>query len=115
MRNKTGNAFLIILILVIVFGGVYYKASHTFNTDKWINRNGDSRLKIYDSLMQKYELVGMSTDEVISLLGKSDDEYFKEDNSFVYYIGVPFLNTDAYHLVITFEDDIVTSVELKSD
>ena len=71
-----------------------------------------------DDLLSKYELVGMTQEEVISLLGKSTDtEYFKTENNMVYYLGPErgLISIDSEWLVMEMQDNHISKVNILRD
>lgn len=107
---------LAVFILLLCLFGVY-KYQHTFTTQKWLSSPGD-REKLVDNMLRRYELTGMTRDEVITLLGNDDfgdvpSRSFKmgrvdfyPENTLVYYTGVDFM--DDVWLIISLEDGVVT-------
>ena len=70
-------------------------------------------------LLKKYKLVGMTEEEVISLLGEEETyantktsfkisrTYFEPENTLVYYLGVDYM--DDMWLIISLDNGIVSS------
>ena len=78
---------------------VYFE---TFSTYKWSNENWHRfRGNMIEDLEERYDLKGMTKDEIHELLGK-EDGYSEEDNAISYYIG------EAINYYIYFdENDVV--------
>ena len=78
---------------------VYFR---TFSTYKWSNENWHRfRGDMVEDLEERYDLKGMTKDEIHELLGK-EDGYSEEDNAISYYIG------EAINYYIYFdENDVV--------
>lgn len=107
---------MIIIISLVCFGIFRYKS--TFTMEKWIKAPND-RSKIVDDLLEKHKLVGMTEEEIISLLGEEESyastktsfkisrAYFDPENTIVYYLGVDYM--DDMWLIISLENGIVSS------
>ena len=68
----------ILIVLIIIFLGVslfaisiVYKKSHTFDSEAW-NLNVDTRYKMVDSLVEQYNLIGQSKEDILKLLGTKE-------------------------------------------
>lgn len=104
-----------VIVLILCFFGVY-KYQHTFSTEKWTSSY--DREKLVDNMLKRYELVGMTRGEVVSLLGEDDfgdspSRSFKRgrtdlypESTLVYYIGVDLM--DDVWLIISLENGVVT-------
>lgn len=111
------HVVLAALILGLVFLGVKYKCEHTFNTSRWL-RYPDERVKVVDDLLRQYDLVGLSKDQVIDLLGpETENAYFKEPGNMVYYLGPErgLISLDSEWLVIELDDHVVIDCQIKQD
>ena len=113
--NYTVFAILLAGLLALGVWLIQYHVSHTFTPEKWQTATEDQRLKLYGDLLAKYELKGMRVEEVIELLGQSDDAFEASEDHLVYYLGTERYQIDACHLVLTVKDGIVTKVEVKTD
>lgn len=86
----------------------------TFSPEKWRN-DPDNRVRMVDNLLARYDLVGMTENEVHVLLGKpSDTSYFKRENRLVYYMGFEDY-IDASWLLIDFVDGMVSEYRVTTD
>ena len=107
MFLKTKKTILISLVLV---GLAFFSIAVLFDdgvdqiyfdSDVWKNTPAEfslesTRLKMVDDFLDKYFIVGMSRDEVISLIGEPDQtEYFKS-YEMVYMLGQ---ETDSYFAI----------------
>ncbi len=103
----------VVLLLVVWYG--LNRWQHTYTPDKWFSAPNE-RLDILDDLLGKYDLVGMTEEEVVALLGpedgpeqtsfKGDRTYYPPEDTLVYYLGVDMM--DGVWLVISLEDGVVT-------
>lgn len=76
--------YLVILSIISYCIIVYFK---TFSTYKWSNENWHRfRGDMVEDLEERYNLKGMTKDEIYELLGE-EDRYSEEDNAIGYYIG----------------------------
>ncbi|MBR8646162.1 hypothetical protein KEH51_26850 [[Brevibacterium] frigoritolerans] len=58
-----------------------------FTTERWLN-DVEGRVYLVEDLINEHELIGMTKDEVFTLLGPPTEmEYFKEEDNVVYYLG----------------------------
>ena len=89
----------------------------TFTPSKW-REDPDNRTQIVDDLLERYELVGMTDNKVVSLLGKpgTDASYNPEDR-YVYRLGNErgLFAIDSEWLVIDFENGVVVNYMLTTD
>ncbi|MBD5475401.1 MAG: hypothetical protein HDR17_05375 [Lachnospiraceae bacterium] len=118
LRAKRSNEIIFAgfacLFLIAAIAFCTFKYHHTFSKSKWdINR--ESRYKIVNDMLDKYQLIGMSELDVIQILGEEDSEqtsfkisrkYFPPDSTLVYYLGVDFM--DNNWLILSLDDGIVT-------
>lgn len=106
------------LFLVMILAGVLYQSRHTFTTEKW-ERNPEERIRIVDDLLSEYELVGMTEEEIVSLLGSDNNDYgyFNEPNRYVYYLGPErgLISIDSEWLILDFTDGTVTDCYITTD
>lgn len=91
--------YISICITICSCISVYFE---TFSTYKWSNENWHRfRGDMVEDLEERYDLKGMTKDEIHELLGK-EDGYSEEDNAISYYIG------EAINYYIYFdENDVV--------
>ncbi len=84
-----------------------------FSTKRW-TENPDGRLEIVDELLADYPLVGMTEQEILDLLGESDNDkaHSVEDNRLIYCLGTERYDIDYSWLFIDFEDGIVVDYSL---
>lgn len=111
------HVVLAAVILGVVFLGVKYKCEHTFTTSRWLNYP-EERVKVVDDLFRKYELVGLTKDQVVGLLGpETENAYFKEPGNMVYYLGPErgLISLDSEWLVIELGEHVVVDCQIKRD
>ena len=108
-------AIICIMILIVVGLTIFISAKNTadFTTAKW--EKIENREKIVDSLLNKYNLIGMTKDEVKELLG--DSGYAYEANYWSYNMtysppGVMLFTIKC--LDVFFENDVVTNYEIRN-
>ncbi len=90
---------------------------HRFSSESW-QKYPEKRVDMVDDLLSKYELMGMTQEEVISLLGQSTDtEYFKTENNMVYYLGPErgSISIDSEWLVLEVQKNQITKVNILRD
>lgn len=121
-RAKMWNTIIFSLIAVIVIavliGFGIYRYQHTFTAKKWLDAP-NARTKIVADLFKKHELIGMTEEEIISLLGEEEhyantktsfkisNTYFDPENTIVYHLGVDYM--DDVWLIISLTNGIVSS------
>ena len=105
--------FFIVLVLII---SVYSHYRHTFTQSMWEN-DIESRALIVGDLLNDYELIGMTTQEIEDLLGKNNNDfgYFVQENRYVYYLGGKRTIIDSEWLLIDFKDNLVVNYEMTTD
>ena len=113
--NKLALAVLAGLVLLLAVWYGLDRWQHTYTPDKWFSAPSE-RLDILEDLLGKYDLAGMTEEEVVALLGqedgpgqtsfKGDRTYYAPEETLVYYLGVDLM--DGVWLVISLEDGVVT-------
>ena len=113
--NKLALAVLAGLVLLLAVWYGLHRWQHTYTPDKWFSAPSE-RLDILEDLLGKYDLAGMTEEEVVALLGqedgpgqtsfKGDRTYYAPEETLVYYLGVDLM--DDVWLVISVEDGVVT-------
>lgn len=116
--NYVAFGITVAFVLAIIIASVAYHDKHTFSTSKWLD-DPEGRTAIVDNLLEKYELVGMSEDDVLSLLGEPDNDYgyFNADNRYVYYMGAErgLFGIDSEWLILDFMDGVVSDSYITTD
>lgn len=90
-----------------------------FDSQKWKNATlygtDDTRYRMYEDLIARYKLVGMTKDEIIELLGpESDPAYFKEWD-LRYWMGPEPYGIDSVWLVMRIRDGRVVEYKIVTD
>lgn len=120
-RHK--KRLVILLALLLLLGGIgtanWYR--HLFTPNRW-QQKPEQRQYMLESLEHKYQLVGMSREEVISLLGepeeaqtgfKGDSAYYPSESTLVYYIGCdPVFRADMQWLILPLAEGRVVAVKI---
>ncbi len=119
IKKHKGVLCIVILLLLLFVGVSYYRQTHTFSSEVWRNEP-EKRTKIVQDLLSTYALVGMSENEITSLLGeeeqvlsqqatfKGDSTYYPPDETFVYFLGKDGM--EGRWLILSFQDDRVAKV-----
>ena len=103
--------YVIILLLITLGIRQYFK---TFSTEKWSNENWNSfRYLMIDDLEDTYDLVGMTKEEVQSILGQEDVEleWLITDYEIGYSVIDGFMEGYYYYIYLD-ENDVVVRTEL---
>ena len=101
-------AILLVLAVVVFIGGRIHDTRTSFDTEKWVNYEGNSRQHMLQNLVDRTRFVGMTRDEVKEDLGEAEEE---QDEFLIYYVGMPQglfgtkPDTDVEYLVIEFTDE----------
>lgn len=119
-KAKRWNTIILSLFLTVVIASLVcfgiFRYQRTFTVEKWMKAPSD-RTKIVANLLKTHELVGMTEEEIISLLGeeesyantktsfKINNTYFDPENTIVYYLGVDYM--DDMWLIISLDNGIV--------
>ena len=109
----------IVLTPVIYFGSLFtwfsiaasYEAQE-FDKNTW-QKNEESRYVFVDDLVEGEKLIGLSRDELESMLGKAD---YEDDSTMTYYLGYSpgvYLNMDPDWLVSDLTDGKVSYVYIR--
>ncbi len=120
MWNRNTIIFSIISAIIIasIIGFGIFRYKHTFSVEKWF-KAPNVRTNIVNDLLEKHKLIGMTEEEIISLLGKEEyyantktsfkisKDYFEPENTIVYYLGVDYM--DDKWLIISLDNGIVSS------
>ena len=107
------SVIIYLIILVIMTFGIrqYFK---TFSTERWSNESWNSfRYLMLDDLEEKYDLVGMTKEEVHELLGEEDVEleWLITDYAIGYSVRDGFMEGYYYYIYLE-ENDVVVRTEL---
>lgn len=126
-KKKFTYICIAVLILLFIFIGIFFigiffgarqKQALSFSTEQWINGDDTERYRMLDDLTANYNLIGMHTDEVKTLLGAYDVGHgaFLSDAGAVDYYWGYVIRFDDWEgrevLLIGFKDDIVVKYEL---
>lgn len=122
--NYIAFGIAIVVILGIIIAGAIasnaitvYDRNHTFSTSKWLD-DPENRAAIVDDLLKKHELVGMTEEEVIALLGENNNDYgaFNAEDRYVYYMGPDrAFGIDCEWLILDFTDGVVSKTLIERD
>ena len=115
-KDKIIVAILVVLAVVVFVGGRIYATRTNFDSEKWINYEGNSRQLMLQNLVDRTRFVGMTRAEVKEDLGEAEEE---TEDFLIYYAGIPqgLFGTqpdgEVEYLVIEFTDeekkDVVTA------
>ena len=129
LKNKKMLIIVFLIISIILIAIVLgWQHRYAFTSEKWINQP-ETRIHIYQNLLNQKELIGMEPFEVLSLLGKYDSLSHEGDTIFSLHDGHYFLEKDRYiytyflgntlgrelYMQIIFENDLVTKIDFSAD
>ena len=107
-KDKIIVAILVVLAVAVFIGGRIHDTRTGFDTEKWINYEGNSRQLMIQNLVDRTRFVGMTREEVKADLGEAEEE---QDAYLIYYVGMPQglfgtkPDADPEYLVIEFTDE----------
>ena len=113
------RSIIFILITLIVVTSIYSNYQHKFIKERWLN-NPEKRALMVNDLLQHYELIGMSEDKVVELLGNEDEQgeeqtsfkgdmaYYAPKDTLIYYLGQDSL--DGIWLILYLKNQKVVSI-----
>ena len=123
MKKRTKiflTVLAVFLLIVVIMGSIFcirliesrkkFKEEVSFTIEKWQNVPENLKLYTAEDFLEKYEVVGMQRDEIISYLGESDEllGYETPKGKYLsYYCGCPKYSIDPYALVFELEDGVV--------
>ena len=115
-KDKVIVAILVVLAVVVFIGGRIHSTRTSFDSEKWINYEANSRQLMIQNLVDRTRFVGMTRDEVVEKLGEAEDA---QEDFLICYVGLPQglfgtkPDVDEEYLVIEFTDedkkDVVTA------
>lgn len=107
-KDKIIVGILLVLAVVVFIGGRIHATRTNFDSEKWINYEGNSRQLMIQNLVDRTRFVGMTRDEVVEKLGEAEEE---TEDYLIYYVGLPQglfgtkPDVDDEYLVIEFTDE----------
>ncbi len=107
-KDKIIVAILVVLAVVVFIGGRIHDTRTGFETEKWVNYQGNDRQLMIQDLVDRTRFVGMTREEVIADLGDAEEA---AEEYLIYYVGKPQglfgtkPDTDVEYLVIEFTDE----------
>ncbi|WP_460220689.1 hypothetical protein [Psychroserpens sp. MEBiC05023] len=109
--KKYDKVLLFFFVAAIAASSLIWLFEERFNASRW-HSEPTLRYKMVDDIIDNELLIGLTQDEVFSLLGQP--EFFNEtsENQITYYLGkAPSFNRDLTNqLVIIFKDERVDKV-----
>lgn len=116
LKDKIIVAVLVVLAVVVFIGGRMHDTRTGFETEKWVEYQGNDRQLMLQDLVDRTRFAGMTREEVKELLGEAEEE---QDAFLIYYAGRPQgmfgtkPDSSEEYLVIEFTDeekkDVVTA------
>ena len=108
------NLIKILSFMVILFFTVACSEQKDFNSDEWKNwveteSTPNTRWLMHKDLMKNHELNGVSKDSILNLLGEPSKKHLDE---FHYYLGNTGRGINIGTMTITFENNVVTDIEV---
>ena len=116
--NYLALAVVVLLAVSLVVGVLVIREQHRFSREKWL-KEPENRTRIVDDLLANHELVGMTGEEVLALLGDCDNEsgYFQQADRLVYWLGPErgLMSIDSEWLILDFAGEVVTGWFITTD
>ena len=117
-KKRILTTFIFFAAMFVLMGVwcVRFAYWHSFSTKKWMDYP-ERRAKMTADLLDRYDLVGMSKEQIVELLGPDNNEYgyFNQANRAVYFLGSERTIIDSEWLLIDFENDIVREYSMTMD
>ena len=116
--NYFALAVVVLLAVSVVVGALVIREQHRFSREKWLEAP-ENRTRIVDDLLANHELVGMTGEEVLALLGDCDNEsgYFQQQDRLIYWLGPErgLMSIDSEWLILDFAGEVVTGWFITTD
>ena len=108
--------FVVLCLVTCLIATICSHHRHTFTQTKWIN-DIENRSLIVGDLLNDYNLIGMTQQEIEDLLGNNNNDYgyFVQENRYVYYLGNERTIIDSEWLLIDFKDNLVVNYKITQD
>jgi len=92
------------LLLVIILLISLCSCSNSFDKERWL-KEPEKRNSIVNSLINKYELEGMTETQIVDLLGEPEQKVDEPFRQYVYYLGRAGLGVDDRLLRLNFNNN----------
>ena len=116
--NYLALAVVVAFAAACVLGLLALRERHHFSREKWL-QDPETRTRIVDDLLANHELVGMTEEEILALLGDHDNEagYFQQQDRFIYWLGPErgLMSIDSEWLILDFAGEVVTGWFITTD
>lgn len=116
--NYLALAVVVAFAAACVLGLLALQERHRFSREKWL-QDPENRTRIVDDLLANHELVGMTEEEILALLGDHDNEagYFQQQDRFIYWLGPErgLMSIDSEWLILDFAGEVVTGWFITTD
>ena len=116
--NYLALAMVVAFAAACVLGLLALREQHRFSREKWLDAP-ENRTRIVDDLLANHELVGMTGEEILALLGDHDNEsgYFQQQDRLVYWLGPErgLMSIDSEWLILDFAGEVVTGWFITTD
>ena len=116
--NYLALAVVVAFAAACVLGLLALREWHRFSREKWL-QDPENRTRIVDDLLANHELVGMTEEEILALLGDHDNEagYFQQQDRFIYWLGPErgLMSIDSEWLILDFAGEVVTGWFITTD
>lgn len=116
--NYLALAVVVAFAAACVLGLLALRERHRFSREKWL-QDPENRTRIVDDLLANHELVGMTEEEILALLGDCDNEsgYFQQAQRLVYWLGPErgLMSIDSEWLILDFNGGSVKDCFITTD
>lgn len=119
-KNKIGLIILAIIVSISLSVCNLMDEKIEFSPERWAKTDDDQRYKLIDSLFEKVDLVGMTADEIETMLGERTiyhEAYMSDEGKCDYHWGylVKYnsIEGDKY-LLLDFKNDKVVHYEIEN-
>lgn len=118
-KGRAKRAAYAIVVAAVLYLALQWYWTPRFDSSKWKASTGRDavRVQMVDDLLQRYELVGMTHEQIHQLLGPPRNTPYFREFDYVYLLGPErsFVGIDSEWLCINFAEGLVTEVRVMSD
>ncbi|MDR0831931.1 MAG: hypothetical protein LBM99_03425 [Bacillales bacterium] len=101
-----GLSFFLVVFIFGISAFVVDKDNKTFTPEKWANASASQKGDMYKDFSKKYNIIDMSENEILLLLGQPNvyiikEDYYREDIEFVYryYVEFYYMDDNVYDIM----------------
>ncbi|SDG86739.1 hypothetical protein [Winogradskyella thalassocola] len=114
-NNQVNQVGLIFFLAFVLATTLIYQFNERFDSERW-QSEPSLRSQMVDDVMDRDLFINDTKQDVFDQLGKPNDMYPEETDSYIYYVGerASFDNEGPMQLVLFFENNKVVKMVLES-